>query len=375
MDKFIPVCEPMLAGNELKYVTDAVSTGWISSSGTYVNEFEKQFAAYCGCQYGVAVCNGTIALHLALLALGIKEGDEVIVPTFTMIASAFAICYTGAKPVFVDADPETWNIDVTKIEEKITPRTRAIMPVHIFGKMCDMTAIEAIAKKYNLYIIEDAAESHGAEHKGKKAGAYSDIAAFSFFANKNITTGEGGMVVTNDPAIYDRARYFKNVCFPVNGPRNYQHDDIGYNYRMSNVVAAIGLAQVERADYYKELRIRNHQYYRQYLQDVPGVIFQAEPAEDCVDVCWMNTIVVDPAQYGHTKDELIAYLKEQKVDTRLLFTGMHRQKAMRDFGCDCSGAYPVSDWLTENGFYLPSASSLDEKTIAEICDLIRNFAK
>lgn len=375
MDKFIPVCEPMLAGNELKYVTDAVSTGWISSSGTYVNEFEKQFAAYCGCKYGVAVCNGTIALHLALLALGIKEGDEVIVPTFTMIASAFAICYTGAKPVFVDADKETWNIDVKKIEEKITPRTKAIMPVHIFGKMCDMTAITALAKKYNLYIVEDAAEAHGAEHKGKKAGAYSDIAAFSFFANKNITTGEGGMVVTNDEAIYDRARYFKNVCFPVNGPRNYQHDDIGYNYRMSNVVAAIGLAQVEKADFYKALRIRNHQWYRTYLKDVPGIIFQAEPEKDCVDVCWMNTIVVDPKEYGHTKDELIAYLKEQKVDTRLLFTGMHRQKAMKDFGCDCGEAYPVSDWLMENGFYLPSASSLDEVTIREICDLIRKFTK
>lgn len=375
METFIPVCEPMLAGNELKYVTDAVSTGWISSSGTYVNEFEKQFAAYSGCKYGVAVCNGTIALHLALLALGIKEGDEVILPTFTMIASAFAVCYTGAKPVFVDADPKTWNIDVTKIEEKITPRTKAIMPVHIFGKMCDMTAIEAIAKKHNLYIIEDAAEAHGAEHKGKKAGSYSDISAFSFFANKNITTGEGGMVLTSDEEIWNRARYFKNVCFPVNGPRNYQHDDIGYNYRMSNVVAAIGLAQVERADFYKELRIRNHQLYRQYLKDVPGIIFQAEPEEGCVDVCWMNTIVIDPAQYGHTKDELIAYLKSEKVDTRLLFTGMHRQKALKDFGCDCSGDYPVCDWLTENGFYLPSASSLTEDTIKDICELIKNFAK
>ena len=159
MDKFIPVCEPMLAGNELNYVTDAVSTGWISSAGKYVTEFEKQFAAYSDCKYGVAVCNGTVALHLALVALGIGEGDEVIVPTFTMIASAFAVCYTGAKPVFVDADPNTWNIDVTKIEEKITPRTKAIMPVHIFGQMCNMDAIQALANKYNLLIIEDAAEA------------------------------------------------------------------------------------------------------------------------------------------------------------------------------------------------------------------------
>lgn len=372
---FIPVCEPMLAGNELKYVTEAVSTGWISSSGKYVTEFENQFAEYCGCKYGIAVCNGTIALHLALIGLGIGKGDEVIVPTFTMIASAFAVCYTGAKPVFVDADKDTWNIDVKKIEEKITSKTKAIMPVHIFGKMCDMDAIHALAKKYNLYVLEDAAEAHGASYHGVKAGASSDIAAFSFFANKNITTGEGGMVVTNNKEFYDRARYFKNVCFPLDGPRNYQHEDIGYNYRMSNVVAAIGLAQVEKADDYKEMRIRNHQLYKKYLSDVPGILFQSEPDKDCVDVCWMNTIVINPAKYGHHKDELIAHLKENEIDTRLLFTGMHKQKAMMDYGCDCSGEYPVCEWLTENGFYLPSSSSLTEEQIKFICGIISNFAK
>lgn len=372
---FIPVCEPMLAGNELKYVTEAVSTGWISSSGKYVTEFEKQFAEYCGCKYGIAVCNGTIALHLALIGLGIGKGDEVIVPTFTMIASAFAVCYTGAKPVFVDADKDTWNIDVKKIEEKITSKTKAIMPVHIFGKMCDMDAIHALAKKYNLYVLEDAAEAHGASYHGVKAGASSDIAAFSFFANKNITTGEGGMVVTNNKEFYDRARYFKNVCFPLDGPRNYQHEDIGYNYRMSNVVAAIGLAQVEKADDYKEMRIRNHQLYKKYLSGVPGILFQSEPYKDCVDVCWMNTIVINSEEYGHTKDELIAYLKENEIDTRLLFTGMHKQKALQDFGCDCSGEYSVCEWLTENGFYLPSASSLTEEQIKKICDVIISFKK
>lgn len=372
---FIPVCEPMLAGNELKYVTEAVSTGWISSSGKYVTEFEKQFAEYCGCKYGIAVCNGTIALHLALIGLGIGKGDEVIVPTFTMIASAFAVCYTGAKPVFVDADKDTWNIDVKKIEEKITSKTKAIMPVHIFGKMCDMDAIHALAKKYNLYVLEDAAEAHGASYHGVKAGASSDIAAFSFFANKNITTGEGGMVVTNNKEFYDRARYFKNVCFPLDGPRNYQHEDIGYNYRMSNVVAAIGLAQVEKADDYKGMRIRNHQLYKKYLSGVPGILFQSEPYKGCVDVCWMNTIVINSKEYGHTKDELIAYLKENEIDTRLLFTGMHKQKALQDFGCDCSGDYPVCEWLTENGFYLPSASSLTEDQIKKVCDLIISFKK
>lgn len=373
MDKFIPVCEPLLAGNELKYVTEAVETGWISSSGKFVTQFEEQFAAYSNCKYGVAVCNGTIALHLALLALGIGKDDEVILPTFTMIASAFAVCYTGAKPVFVDADKDTWNIDVTKIEEKITPKTKAIMPVHIFGKMCDMDAIKALADKYHLYIVEDAAEAHGALYKGKKAGSFSDMAAFSFFANKNITTGEGGMVITNNKEVYDRARYFKNVCFPLDGPRNYQHDEIGYNYRMSNVVAAIGLAQVEKADDYRTMRICNHQLYKKYLADVPGIIFQSEPEEDCMDVCWMNTIVIDPVKYGHTKDELIAHLKENGIDTRLLFTGMHKQKAMTDFGCDCSGEYPVCEWLTGNGFYLPSGSGLKEEDIKMIAEVIIKF--
>lgn len=374
MDKFIPVCEPMLAGNELKYVTDAVSTGWISSAGKYVTEFEKQFAAYSDCKYGVAVCNGTVALHLALVALGIGEGDEVIVPTFTMIASAFAVCYTGAKPVFVDADPNTWNIDVTKIEEKITPRTKAIMPVHIFGQMCDMDTIQALADKYNLFIVEDAAEAHGATWRGRKAGSCSHVGCFSFFANKNITTGEGGMVVTNDEAIYEQLKYYKNVCFPMNGVRNYLHNDIGFNYRMSNVVAAIGLAQTEKADDYKAMRMHNNELYRKYLADVPGVRFQTVlPQAECVS--WMNTMVLDPALYGHTKDELIAHLKENNVDSRLLFNGMHRQESLRNFGCDCSGEYPVCDMLTENGFYLPSASSLSEETIIEICKLIANFQK
>ena len=373
MDKFVPVCEPMLAGNELKYVTEAVSTGWISSSGKFVTEFEKQFAAYCGCEYGIAVCNGTIALHLALIGAGIGKGDEVILPTFTMISSAFAICYVGAKPVFVDADKDTWNIDVNKIEEKITSRTKAIMPVHIFGKMCDMEAINTLADKYNLMIIEDAAEAHGALYHGKKSGSFSDIAGFSFFANKNITTGEGGMVVTNNKEMYDRARYFKNVCFPLDGPRNYQHDDIGYNYRMSNVVAAIGLAQVEKADEYREMRIHNHALYKKYLADVPGILFQSDSSEGCLDVCWMNTIVIDPKRYGHTKDELIAHLKEHGIDTRLLFTGMHKQKALIDYGCECSGDYPVCEWLTENGFYLPSGSGLKEETIKEICHIISNY--
>lgn len=373
MDKeFIPVCEPFLNGNELAYVTDAVSTGWISSAGKYVSEFEKQFAAYCGCKYGVAVCNGTVSLHLGLVALGIGSGDEVIIPAFTMIASAFAVCYTGAMPVFVDVDPGTWNIDVSKIEEKITERTKAIMPVHIFGQMCEMDKITEIARKYNLKVIEDAAEAHGATFKGVKAGSYSDIGSFSFFANKNLTTGEGGMLVTNDENLYNKMRYHKNMCFPLDGNRNYMHNDIGFNYRMSNVIAAIGLAQVEKVDDYKAMRIKNHALYEEYLKDVPGIIFQQKHPE-AVSVEWMNAIVVNPVEYGYTKDELIAHLKSHRVDTRLLFNSMHHQESLHDYGCDCSGEYPVSDWLSKNGLYLPSASNLKDETMNFICQLIKNI--
>lgn len=374
MSEFIPVCTPLLGGNEVKYVTDAVTTGWISSSGSYVTAFEEAFAKYCGVKYAVAVCNGTVAIHLALSALGIGKGDEVIIPSFTMIATAFAVCYTGAKPVFVDADKETFNIDITKIEEKITPKTKAIIPVHIFGNMCNMDEIEHIAKKYNLYIVEDAAEAHGAEFKGKKSGSFSSIGCFSFFANKNLTTGEGGMVVTNDENLYKKCKYFKNMCFPVDAPRVYSHDNIGFNYRMSNLHAAIGLAQVEKADEYRDMRIKNANLYKEYLSNCDGIIFQKD-TKDSLNVNWMNTIIVNPIVYGHTKDELIAHLKENGIDTRLLFTSMHRQKSMRDFGCDCSGEYPITDWLSENGFYLPSASSLKDTQIKYICDVIKDFKK
>lgn len=374
MSDFIPVCTPLLGGNEIKYVTNAVSTGWISSSGSYVTAFEEAFAKYCGVKYAVAVCNGTVAIHLALSALGIGKGDEVIIPSFTMIATAFAVCYTGATPVFVDADKDTFNIDVTKIEEKITSKTKAIIPVHIFGNMCNMDEIERIAKKHNLFIVEDSAEAHGAEYKGKKSGSFSAIASFSFFANKNLTTGEGGMVVTNNEEYFKKCKYFKNMCFPVDAPRVYLHDDIGFNYRMSNLHAAIGLAQVEKADEYRDMRIKNANLYMRYLSDVPGITFQKDEP-DSLNVHWMNTIVIDPTIYGHNKDELITHLKENNIDTRLLFQSMSKQKSLKDFGCDCSGSYPVTDWLSDNGFYLPSASSLTEDQIKYICNVIKEFKK
>lgn len=367
----IPVCEPLLKGNELAYVNEALKTGWISSSGEYVNSFEKAFADYCGLKHGIAVCNGTVALHLALVALGIGPGDEVILPDFTMIASAFAVCYTGAIPVFVDADPGTWNMDANAIERALSSRTKVIMPVHIFGNPCDMAPITQIAEKYSLAVLEDAAEAHGAEYEGVKAGALGTLSAFSFFANKNITTGEGGMVLTNDDDLANKCRYFKNLCFPLHSPRTYLHEDIGFNYRMSNIHAAIGLAQMEHADEYREMRRENARLYASMLSEIPGVILQkVQPSS--LPVHWMNGIVIGE-EYGKTRDALIRYLTGEGIDTRLFFNGMHRQPALRKYGCMCQGEWPVSDFLADNGFYLPSASSLKEKDIQRVCESIKRF--
>ena len=378
----MPVCEPALLGNEKKYVLDAIETAWISSSGKYIPAFEKAFAEYCGVKHGIAVTNGTVALHLALVALGIGKGDEVIIPDFNGIYGAFALCYTGAMPVFVDAEQETWNIDPTKLEEKITEKTKAIMPVHIYGHPCDMKPILELAKKYNLKIIEDAAEVHGAEitykYKNdcitKKTGSLGDIAIFSFYANKIITTGEGGMVVTDNDELAEKCRYYKNLCFPLKGERNFLHNDIGFNYRMSNIHAAIGLAQVEMADKYVEMRRHNNSLYKEYLKSVPGITLQPEK-EWAKNVYWMNGIIVDPKEYGLSRDELMIKLRENGIDSRLFFTGMHRQPSLQKYGCDCSGEYPVTDWLAENGLYLPSGSGLNESEIHYICKLIIQLSK
>ncbi len=370
---FIPVCEPLLNGNEKKYVADCMDTAWISSSGKYVKAFEEKFAQYCDVKYAVGVCNGTQAIHLALRALGVGKGDEVIIPNFTMIATAFAVCYTRAMPVFVDAEAETWNIDVEKIEEKITNKTKVILPVSIFGHPCEFDKIHELARKYNLKILEDAAESHGSEYKGMKTGSLADITAFSFFANKNITTGEGGMIVTDDEDLYDKCRYYKNLCFPLEGGRTYKHNDIGYNYRISNIHSAIGLAQVEKADEYRAMRINNANIYRRELADIEGISMQ-NTKDDVLHVHWMNGILINPEKYGRTRDELIQHLKDNGIDTRLLFLGMNKQPSLLKYGCDCTNEYSVSDNLHENGLYLPSSSGLDETTIIKICEVIRAYS-
>ena len=361
----IPVCEPSLGGNELEYVTDAVRSGWISSGGDYLKRFEEGFAAYVGVGQGIGTTNGTTALHLALAALGIGPGDEVIIPDFTMISSAFAVCYCGAMPVFVDADPETWNMDVSQIAARIGPRTKAIMAVHIYGHPTDMDPLLALAKDRGLAVLEDAAEAHGAEYKGRRCGSIGDLAAFSFYANKAITTGEGGMVVTNDQTLAEECRSLRNLSFPRSGGRVYRHDRIGFNYRMSNLQGALGLAQLERIDTYVAARRAHAARYDERLGRLASVQRPVE-RDWARNSYWMYGIVLrDDARVG--RDDLAARLSAEGIETRPFFQPMHVQPALLGYGADGSGRYPVADRLAARGLYLPSGSDLTDAQIDRVC--------
>jgi len=370
MNNFIPVCEPTLNGNELKYVTEAVQSGWISSAGKFIKQFEEKFSDYCNTNYGISCSSGTKALHLAIETLGIGKGDEVIIPTFTMIACCNAVIYSGAKPVLVDSELDTWNLDIEKIEEKITSRTKAIMVVHTYGHPVDMDKIKKIADQHNLYIIEDAAEAHGAEYKGRKAGSLSDIACFSFFGNKILTTGEGGMVITNNEKWAERARSLRNHFF---GQPRFLHQELGYNYRLTNLQAALGLAQLEKIEDYVQARRQNAYTYNQLLQGLPLTL----PPEKAwaKNVYWMYGLLVND-EFGLSMHQLREKLLENGIDTRTFFIGMHQQPAYHKNDPrfpDLNGTYPVSEELTRKGFYLPSSSHLNKEQIKFITDKIRTI--
>ena len=364
----IPVCEPLLCGRELEYVTNCLKGNWISSRGHYVDEFESRFARYCGCEHGISTTSGTTALHLALAALKIGSGDEVIVPAFTMAATVFAVLYTGATPVLVDADPETWTMDVRQIEAKVTSRTRAAVPVHIYGQPCDMDSIVAMAERYGFDIIEDAAEAHGAEYHGKKVGSFGRMGCFSFYANKIITTGEGGMVVTNDEEVADLARRLRDGGHSTE--ERFLHSHVGFNYRMTNIQAAIGLAQMEQVNELVEMRRRNAHRYDKLLRDVPGVTLPSE-GPSVKNVHWMYGILVEESEFGLSRDALMAALAREGVETRRFFHPMHRQPAFLDLGLFEGEDYPVADMLSERGLYLPSGSGLSETQIGQVCHSLK----
>ncbi|MBI3026873.1 DegT/DnrJ/EryC1/StrS family aminotransferase [Candidatus Woesearchaeota archaeon] len=373
MKEFIPVCEPTLKGNEIKYVTECLKSGWISSSGKFIKEFEERFSDYCGVSQGVSCSSGTAALHLAIEAMGIGKGDEVIIPTFTMIASCNAVIYAGAKPVLVDSELETWNIDINNIEEKITKKTKAIMVVHTYGHPVDMDKLRKVSTRYSIPVIEDAAESHGAEYKGKKTGGLGDIACFSFYANKIITTGEGGMIVTNNEKWAENARLLKNHYF---GQTRFLHEGIGYNYRMTNIQAAIGLAQLERIEQHVSARRDNANHYNKLLKDAKGIITPPE-AEWAKNVYWMYGILAEK-EFGLDVPKLREELLKMGIDTRSFFIGMHNQPVYKkndEKFPDASGQYPVSDYLEKHGFYLPSSSHLTREDIEKVADSIKSIKK
>lgn len=359
-----PVYQPSLKGNERKYLNDCIDSNWLTWQGKYVSLFEKNFASYIGIDYASATSNATVGLHLALIALGVSAGDEVIVPTLTYVASANAIVYCGATPVFCDVNPNTWQLDAADVIKKISPRTKAIMAVHIYGHPCEMDDLKEIAVKHNLSIIEDCAESFGSKYKGRDTGTLGDIAVFSFFGNKTITTGEGGMVVTNNKTLIDRVNLYKGQGLARY--REYWHEVIGFNYRMSNTAAAIGLAQLERADELIDKKIKIAEWYKELLSDLP-LIFQQD-TEYIRNTYWMVTILTHDV---HTRDKLRAHLSENGIETRPIFHPVHTMPMYYDNYQQLRIAEDIG-W---RGINLPSYPDLSREDVCEIAEVLHKFYK
>jgi len=363
----IAVNEPRLGLNEIEHVLDCLNTGWISSAGKYIEAFERRWSEYCGMPYGVAMCNGTAALEAAIASLDLHPGEEVILPTFTIISCALAVVEHGGVPVLVDSDPETWCMDVSQVEVKITQRTRAIMPVHIYGHPVDMGPILALAQKYSLKVIEDAAEAHGAEYNGMKCGGIGDISCVSFYANKIVTTGEGGMVLARDSQTADKLRSQRNLGFKPE--RRFYHTELGHNYRMTNIQAAIGLAQVEEI----EAHLAHKQWmacaYRERLQ---GLLYLQLPVEKswAKNVYWMYGVVLDES-CGIDASEFARRMKMEGVETRPFFLGMHEQPVFHQRGLFLDERYPIAERIARQGLYLPSGLTLTEEQIDEVCAAVR----
>ena len=361
----IPVAEPALDGNELAYLADCIRSGWVSSKGAYIKRFEESVAAWCGVQHGVVTSSGTSALHLALLAVGVEPGDKVIVPALTYVSTANVVAYTGARPTFVDADPATWNLDLAQLEAKITPRTKAIIPVHLYGHPIDMDTVMAIADRHGLSVVEDACEAHGSEYKGRQAGGLGHIGCFSFYGNKVVTTGEGGMLVTNSKDIATAARSLRNQA--TEGDQ-YWHRRIGFSYRMTNLQAAVGLAQMERISQFVAARRRLTRLYDTLLADTPGLVRYAEPPW-AKSVCWLYSLLVED-EFGMTRDDLIAYMARHDIESKPFFLPLPRLPAYDD-----GLSYPVAEHLSRCGISLPSSVKLQPGQIEHIAGVITKASR
>ncbi|MFH1907538.1 MAG: DegT/DnrJ/EryC1/StrS family aminotransferase [Chloroflexota bacterium] len=364
-NRFIPISEPLLSGNELAYVNDCVRSGWVSSLGKYIAEFEQGFADFCGVRHGIAVSNGTAALHLALVALGIGPGDEVIIPTLTFIATANAVRYIGATPVFADSEAETWNLDPQDVARRITPHTRAIIPVHVYGHPANMAPILDLAKQHNLHVIEDAAEAHGARYQGKRVGSLGEINAFSFYGNKIITTGEGGLLTTDEDALAEKVRFLRDHA--MSPEKRYWHTEVGFNYRMTNLQAALGVAQMERIEEFIARKRWIAESYNQGLREVAAIRLPPE-APWATSVYWMYSILLNK-DFPLSRDEVMARLRQQNIDSRPFFYPIHVQLP---YQADIS--LPVAENLSRRGINLPSAVTLSEEDIQRIVQAIRKMA-
>jgi perosamine synthetase len=365
----IPVSEPLLGEEELDNIVDALKSGWISSKGRFIPEFEHGFAQYCGVKHGIATSNGTVALHLALSALGIGPGDEVIVPTLTFIATANAVRYTGARPVFVDSHPDYWCIDPAKVEEAVTANTKAIVPVHLYGHPCDMDAIMETAKRRRLLVIEDAAEAHGAQYKGKKVGSFGDVACFSFFGNKILTTGEGGMCLTDNAELAQKMRILKD--HGMNPDKRYWHDVVGFNYRMTNMQAAVGVAQLEKVDRLVEKKRQIADWYAEELKPLEqrGLVKPPPEMPWATAVYWMYSVLIE-AGFGVQRDTLIQELARGGIETRPLFYPIH---TMPPYGKN--ETFPVAEALSGKGISLPSGMRLTRENVETIASYLRRMGQ
>ena len=355
MKPIIPVCAPLLGERELELVTQAVREGWISSAGPFVQAFAERFAAYVGCTHAEPVANGTVGLHVVLHALGIGPGDEVIVPSQSFVATAAAVAYCGATPVFADIVRSTWTIDPDDVARKLTDRTRAVIPVHLFGTCADMGALRRVlAARSDVLVIEDAAEAFGSSLDGVQVGALGDAAIFSFYANKTITTGEGGMVTTSRAALADRVRFLKN--HGMSAEKRYYHPELGFNYRMTNLQAAVGVAQLEAAADLVARKRRLDARYRAALASVPGIHVQEIPPNQRV-APWMFVVVDDALTGESARDALIERIKSRGVETRPMFYPLHRLPA---FAARPAGPMPVTDDISFRGLALPSGAGLTD---------------
>jgi perosamine synthetase len=364
----IPVNTPLLSGNELKYLTECIETGWISSEGPFIKEFETKFSNYVGREFGVAVANGSGALDIVVQALQIGMGDEVIMPTFTIISPTQSVVRAGAIPVLIESDPVTWNMDVNLVEAKITPRTKAILAVHIYGLPVDMDPIIALCKKHRLFLIEDAAELIGQTYKGKQCGSFGDISTFSFYPNKHITTGEGGMIVCNDEALAERCKKLRNLAFEPQG-RRFIHHELGWNYRMTNLQAALGLAQLEKIEDHLIIKKKMGMVYQQGLKGIKGFQLPLASTHYSENIYWVFALVADTEALANAT---VKKLNENNIGTRPFFWCMHEQPVFQQMGLFKNESYPVAEKLARKGFYIPSGLGLTEIEMNEVIGQLTN---